>query len=121
MHKHDYISYFNAQDIRTRVELLSLGELWCVFDLGQKYRSLLERKRVLETYYATRLGVTDEYYEMESRRKTDSVEMVSDATEWLGLKYKNSDKNRDPFELHFHDDETCRGMAHSSGPFQANV
>jgi hypothetical protein len=42
---------------------------------------------VLETYY-TRLGVTDEYYEMESRRKTDSVEMVLDAIEWLGLKYK---------------------------------
>lgn len=103
-HKRDYISYFNAQDIRTRVELLSLGELWRVFDLGQKYRSLLERRRVLETYY-TRLGVTDEYYEMEIRRKIDSVEMVSDATEWLGLKYKNSSKNRDQFELRFHDDE----------------
>ena len=104
VHKRDYISYFNAQDIRTRVELLSLGELWRVFDLGQKYRSLLERRRVLETYY-TRLGVTDEYYEMEIRRKMDSVEMVSDATEWLGLKYKNSSKNRDQFELRFHDDE----------------
>jgi transcription elongation factor SPT6 len=103
-HKRDYISYFNAQDIRTRVELLSLGELWRVFDLGQKFRSLLERKRVLETYY-TRLGITDEYYEMEIRRKIDSVEMVSDATEWLGLKYKNADKSRDQFELRFHDDE----------------
>jgi len=104
VHKRDYISYFNAQDIRTRVELLSLGELWRVFDLGQKYRSLLERKRVLEAYY-TRLGVTDEYYEMEIRRKIDSVEMVSDATEWLGLNYKNTTKNRDQFELRFHDDE----------------
>ncbi|KAI0306468.1 transcription elongation factor Spt6 [Multifurca ochricompacta] len=104
VHKRDYVSYFNAQDIRTRVELLSLGELWRVFDLGQKYRSLLERRRVLETYY-TRLGVTDEYYEMEIRRKIDSVEMVSDATEWLGLKNKNSSKNRDNFELRFHDDE----------------
>lgn len=148
VHKRDYISYFNAQDIRTRVELLSLGELWRVFDLGQKYRSLLERKRVLETYY-TRLGVTDEYYEMEIRRKVDSVEMVSDATEWLGLKYKNSDKNRDQFELRFHDDEDqatsvrkkklpsrissyelakhsvvsklAEVWPHSSGPFQANV
>ncbi|KAI0256807.1 transcription elongation factor Spt6 [Lactifluus subvellereus] len=104
VHKRDYISYFNAQDIRTRVELLSLSELWRVFDLGQKYRSLLERRRVLDTYY-TRLGVTDEYYEIEIRRKIDSVEMVSDATEWLGLKYKNSSKNRDQFELRFHDDE----------------
>ena len=148
VHKRDYISYFNAQDIRTRVELLSLGELWRVFDLGQKYRSLLERKRVLETYY-TRLGVTDEYYEMEIRRKIDSVEMVSDATEWLGLKFKNSDKNRDQFELRFHDDEDqttsvkkkklpsrvssyelakhsvvsklAEVWLHSSGPFQANV
>jgi transcription elongation factor SPT6 len=104
VHKHDYISYFNAQDNRTRIDLLSLGELWRVFDLGQKYRSLLERRRVLETYY-TRLGVTDDYYEMEIRRKIDSVEMVSDVTEWLGLKYKNSSKNRDQFELRFHDDE----------------
>ncbi|KAI9509640.1 transcription elongation factor Spt6 [Russula earlei] len=104
VHKRDYISYFNSQDIRTRVELLSLGELWRVFDLGQKYRSLLERRRVLETYYL-RLGVNDEYYETEIRRKMDSVEMVSDATEWLGLKYKSSSKNRDQFELRFYDDE----------------
>jgi transcription elongation factor SPT6 len=104
VHKRDYISYFNAQDLRSRVDLLSLGELWRVFDLGQKYRSLLERRKVLETYY-TSLGVTDEYYEIEIRRKIDSVEMVSDATEWLGMKYKNSSKNRDHFELRFHDDE----------------
>ncbi|KAI0273742.1 transcription elongation factor Spt6 [Gloeopeniophorella convolvens] len=104
VHKRDYISYFNAQDIRTRVELLSLDELWRVFDLGQKYRSLLERRKALEAYY-TRLGVNDEYYETEIKRKLDSVEMVSDATEWLGLKYKDSGKTRDQFELRFHDDE----------------
>ena len=104
VHKCDYISYFNAQDIQTRVELLSLSELWRVYDLGQKYCSLLERKKVLETYYM-RLGVTDKYYKMEIRRKVDSVEMVLDATKWLGLKYKNSDKNWDQFELCFHDDE----------------
>src|ERR1035438_9862258 len=57
VHKHDYISYVNAQDIRTRVGLLSLGELWRVFFyLGQKFHSLLEQKRVLETYYAGRDG-----------------------------------------------------------------
>ncbi len=104
VHKRDYISHFSAQDIRTRVELLSLSELWRVFDLGQKYRSLLERKRVLENYYK-QLGVSDEYYEMEIRRKIDSVEMVSDATEWLGLKHKVTGKNKDQFELRFHDDE----------------
>jgi len=105
VHKRDYILYFNTQDIRTRVELPSLGKLWCIFDLGQKYHSLLEQKRVLETYYTICLGATNEYYEMESRQKTDSVEMVLDATEWLGLKYKNSDKNQDQFELCFHDDK----------------
>jgi hypothetical protein len=85
VHKCDYISYFNA---RMHVKLLSLGKLWHVFDLGHKYHSLLERKRVLEMYY-TCLGVTNEYYEMEIWRKVDSVDIVSDATEWLGLKYKN--------------------------------
>lgn len=104
VHKRDYISYFSAQDIRTRVELLSLSELWRVFDLGQKYRSLLERKRVLDAYYK-HLGVSDEYYEIEIRRKVDSVEMVSDATEWLGLRHKSASKTKDQFELRFHDDE----------------
>jgi transcription elongation factor SPT6 len=50
-----------------------------------------------------RLRVTDEYYEMESRQKTNSVKMVSDATEWLGLKYKNLDKHWDQFDIRFHD------------------
>lgn len=104
VHKRDYISYFSAQDIRTRVELLSLSELWRVFDLGQKYRSLLERKRVLDAYYK-QFGLSDEYYEVEIRRKVDSVEMVSDATEWLGLRHKSASKNKDQFELRFHDDE----------------
>jgi transcription elongation factor SPT6 len=77
------------------------------FTLARNTARSLSEKRVLETYYATCLRVTNEYYEMESRWKTDSVEMASDATEWLGLKYKNQDQ----FELRFHDDETCRGMA----------
>jgi hypothetical protein len=42
---------------------------------------------------------------VEIRRKVDSVEMVSDATEWLGLKHKSASKNKDQFELRFHDDE----------------
>ena len=32
------------------------------------------------------------------------MEIVSDSTKWLGLKYKNSDKNRDQFELRFHEE-----------------
>jgi transcription elongation factor SPT6 len=51
------------------------------------------------------MGITNEYYKMEIWWKIDSVEMVSDAIEWLGLKYKNSSKNWDHFELYFHDNE----------------
>src|SRR5882762_3195359 len=61
-HKRDYISYFNASDIRTRVDLLDLNDLWRVYTLGQKYRSLVQRRAALETLYS-RLNVSDEYFE----------------------------------------------------------
>lgn len=101
-HKRDYISYFNPKDLRTRVELLSLTELWRIYALGQKYRSLAERLNALHSSY-TRLGVEDRYYENDIKQQIDSVEVVADATEWLAMKYK--DKKQDNFELHFHDDE----------------
>ena len=102
-HKRDYISYFNPADLRARVELLSLDDLWRVYTLGQKYRSLLERRQALDAAYS-RLGVTDEYFENEIRKRIESVEMVADATEWIGMKYRD-DKGKDKFALHFHDDE----------------
>lgn len=101
-HKRDYISYFNPQDLRTRVELLSLDELWRVYTVGQKFRSLLERRHTLDLLYS-RLGVSDDYFGNEVRKRIESVEMVADTTEWLGMKYREDKKNR--FELHFHDDE----------------
>lgn len=100
-HKRDYISYFNPHDLGTRVELLTLDELWRVYSVGQKYRSLLERRRALDSNYS-RLGVSDDYFENEIRRRVESVEAVADATEWLGMKYREN--NRQQFELHFHDD-----------------
>ncbi|KZT26523.1 transcription elongation factor Spt6 [Neolentinus lepideus HHB14362 ss-1] len=101
-HKRDYISYFNPADMRTRVELLSLDELWRLYTLGQKYRSLTERRHALDALYA-RLGASDDYFENDIRRRLDSVEVVADATEWLGMKYK--EKRKDQFDLHFHDDD----------------
>ena len=103
-HKRDYVSYFNASDIRTRVDLLDLNDLWRVYAVGQKYRSLIQRRAALETFY-TRLNVTDDYFENEIRRRSDSVEVIADATEWLVMKYKDSKKEKDHFALHFHDDE----------------
>lgn len=101
-HKRDYISYFNPKELRTRVDLLSLAELWRIYALGQKYRSLLERRNALEASYV-RLGVEDKYYDNDIRPQIESVEVVADATEWLAMKYK--DKKQDHFDLHFHDDE----------------
>ena len=101
-HKRDFISYFNPADLRTRVELLSLEELWRVYAVGQKYRSLLERRKALDALY-TRLGVSDEYFENEIRKKVETVEMVADATEWLGMKYREDKKQH--FEIQFHDDD----------------
>ncbi|KAF8964059.1 transcription elongation factor SPT6 [Flammula alnicola] len=102
-HKRDYISHFDVNDIRSRVELLNLTELWRINSLGQKYRSLLERRRALHTSYE-RLQVKDEYFEDEIQTQIDSVEVVADATEWLSMKYK--DKKQDSaFEFRFHDDD----------------
>ncbi|KAL0946577.1 hypothetical protein HGRIS_012779 [Hohenbuehelia grisea] len=102
-HKRDYISHFDPDDIRARLELLTLEELWKIYALGLKYRSLLQRQRSLLTAYQ-RLQVQDEYYEAEIQPKIDSVEVVADATEWLTMKYKDK-KAASGFDFHFHDDE----------------
>jgi len=101
-HKRDYLCHFDITDISTRKELLSLNELWRIYTLGQKYRSLLERKRSLGMLYE-RLQIQDEYYESEILPKVDGVELVADATEWLLLKYK--EKKNDVAETHLQDDE----------------
>ncbi|KAF8447735.1 SH2 domain-containing protein [Boletus edulis BED1] len=101
-HKRDYISYFNPQEMRARVELISLSELWRIYALGQKYRSLLDRRNALMASY-TRLNVEDEYFVQSIRPKIECVEMVADATEWLSMKCKVN--KQDSFDLHFHDDE----------------
>lgn len=103
VHKRDYICHFDASEMRTRFELLSLNELWRIYALGQKYRSLLERRRALSASYE-RLQVKDDYYEEEIQPQIDSVEVVTDATEWLAMKYK--DKKLDSaLEFRFHDDD----------------
>ncbi|TDL24763.1 transcription elongation factor Spt6 [Rickenella mellea] len=99
-HRRDYMTYFNMET-RARVELLNLEDLWRVYALGQKYRSLCQRQKALQGTYE-RVGVTDEYYEEQIRSRLDTVEAVADATQWLGMKYKA--KKKDNFELHFHDD-----------------
>lgn len=101
-YKRDYISYFNPQEMRARIELISLSELWRIYALGQKYRSLLDRRNALITSY-TRLNVEDEYFGQSIRPKLDCVEMVADATEWLSMRYKVN--KQDSFDFHFHDDE----------------
>ncbi|KAI6150440.1 transcription elongation factor Spt6 [Pisolithus tinctorius] len=101
-HKRDYISYFNPQEMRTRIELISLAELWRIQALGQKYRSLLERRNSLFAAYS-RLNVEDDYFEQTVKPKIDTVEMVADSTEWLTMKYKS--RKQDAFDVHFHDDE----------------
>ncbi|PFH54298.1 hypothetical protein AMATHDRAFT_135887 [Amanita thiersii Skay4041] len=102
-HKRDYICHFDVTDIRTRIELLSLNDLWRIYSLGLKYRSLLERRRALNSSYE-RSKAKDPYFEDEVLPQIDGVEMVADATEWLSLKYK--DKKQDDIELRFHDDES---------------
>ena len=101
-HKRDHISYFDVKDIRTRIELISLPELWRIYSLGQKYRSLSERRQLLEAAYA-KLDVVDEYFQDHVRPKITSVEVVADATAWLAMKY--NDKKQYDFHFPVHDEE----------------
>ncbi|KAF5373643.1 hypothetical protein D9758_000608 [Tetrapyrgos nigripes] len=101
-HKRDHISHFDPENPRNRFELLTLSELWKIYSLGQKYRSLVERRNALSASY-TKLGVEDQYYETDIVPMIDSVEVVADTTEWLLMKYK--DKKQNSLALHFHDDE----------------
>ncbi|KAF8212158.1 transcription elongation factor SPT6 [Mycena galopus ATCC 62051] len=102
-HRRDYISHFDATKARPRTELLTLPELWRIYTLGQKFRSLLERRRALTQAY-TRLQVTDSYYDDEILPKIESVDMVADASEWLTMKYKDK-KQDEASQFRFHDDE----------------
>ncbi|KAI6011985.1 hypothetical protein BKA83DRAFT_4501224 [Pisolithus microcarpus] len=61
-HKRDYISYFNPQEIRTRIDLTSLAELQRIHISGQKYHSLVERRNALFVAYS-RLNVEDYHSE----------------------------------------------------------
>ena len=101
-HKRDFISYFKPDDLKTRVELLSLDDLWRVYSLGQKYRSLVERRKTLDAFYS-RLGISDSYFENHVRRRADSVEFVADVSEWLSMKYRDDKKKQ--LEFQFHDDD----------------
>ncbi|KAJ7774913.1 transcription elongation factor SPT6 [Mycena metata] len=101
-HKRDYISHFDATKVRSRSELLNLSELWRIYALGQRYRSLLARRRALNEAY-TRLQVTDPYFEEEILSRIESVDVVADTSEWLTMKYK--DQKQDESKFVFHDDE----------------
>ena len=107
-HRRDFISYFNPQDtIATRAELLSLDDLWRIYALGQKYRSLVQRKRALQRIYE-RLEVQDEYYEQQLLPNMDSVEVVADVTHWLGTKYKDKKKA----SVHQYDEDQVEERKH---------
>ncbi|KAJ7581475.1 transcription elongation factor SPT6 [Mycena floridula] len=102
-HKRDHINNFNPKEIRARFELLDQRELWRIYTLGQKYRSLAARRTALQASYE-RLKVKDQYYEEDILGIIENVEVISDATEWLNMKYKDQKKNTED-DFHFHDDE----------------
>ena len=98
------------------IKLISLAELWRINALGQKYCSLLEQRNTLSAAY-THLKVVDEYFEQTIMLKIDTVEMVTDITEWLSMKYKTN--KQDAFDLQFHDDKDvanwkCKAPSHVS-------
>lgn len=102
VHRRDYLWSFNPANIRDRQELLNLEDLWRIYNLGQKYRSLLQRRKAMHATYK-KLNVTDEYYEERLRDRVETAEGVADISQWLSLKYKAQQK--DSVILGFDDDE----------------
>lgn len=91
MHWRDLISHYDPEK-RIRTELLSRDELWRVGTLGMKFRALMERKQsMLKTY--ERMNVDDDYFEIDIKDKLDTIEAVADASEWLGMKYRQAQKD----------------------------
>ncbi|KAG8823109.1 Transcription elongation factor spt6, partial [Serendipita sp. 399] len=83
-HKRDFIWHVDGA---ARIELLSASELWRVYNLGQKFRAFQERKRILEATHA-KLSTPDDYYKIDIQPRIDSMEAISDATEWLSLQHR---------------------------------
>lgn len=90
-HCRDLVSHFDVER-RVLTQLLSRDELWRVGTLGVKFRAFRDRKlALLKTY--ERMGTTDLYFEDEIRDKLDTIEMVADAMEWLGMMYRQAQKD----------------------------
>lgn len=90
-HHHDLISHFDYEK-RVMTELLSRDELWRVGILGMKFRALTERREALYKTYE-KMGVHDDYFDSDLKDHLDSIEAVADASEWLGMKYRQALKD----------------------------
>ena len=101
-HRRDYLLESTIR--KNRAELLSLDDLWHIYHLGLRYRSLCLRRRKLQKTYNS-LGVHDEFFEKQIMMNLDAVEAVVDATQWLNMKYKKGKK--DVFELNFYGEENA--------------
>lgn len=99
-HRRDFLLESTIKS--ARAELLSLDDLWNVYHLGLRYRSLCLRRRKLQKTYDN-LGIHDEYFENQILKSLDSVEMVVDATQWLNLKHRGGKKVA--FDVNFYGDE----------------
>lgn len=64
-YKRDYITHFDPEDMRTKLDLLGQDELWRIYSLGQKYSSFLERRAALGAFYERLGGTKDSYLETE--------------------------------------------------------
>lgn len=119
-HKRDYISHFdNNQPERKRLELLSLSDLWRIYALGQKYRSLVNRRNALSAMYE-RLQINDRYFEEEILPNIEGVEVVADATEWLSMMYKGK-KPEEAFRFHDDDEEVTTEVKKHKTPSRVSV
>ncbi|KDE06243.1 hypothetical protein MVLG_03402 [Microbotryum lychnidis-dioicae p1A1 Lamole] len=82
-HRADYLVVRDGRDIA----LLDHDDLWRISALSIKYRALLHRKRELKAHF-NQLEVEDDYFD-ETLDAVESVEEVSDANEWMSMKYYN--------------------------------
>lgn len=108
-HRRDYLFSFDPKNIRSRHELLTLDDLWRIYNMGQKYRSLLQRRKAVENLYNS-LRVEDDYYRDHLKERFDKNEVIADTTQWLGLKYW--EKRKDLSLVDFNDEEGVADKKH---------
>ncbi|KAG0252718.1 Transcription elongation factor spt6 [Mortierella polycephala] len=89
-HRRDYFTKVDGQQL---TKLLTLEDLWYIYDLDLKFRSFLERREGIKALIE-RMEIRDEYLS-DSLIKAGKLEELTDISDYINLRYaKQMDKSK---------------------------